>query len=128
MFVLFVERSLGVLVIIYAGKMLLLLTVKRKLIATALFLLLTVLTITYIYEHLSEWNYEDEYVRPIVHWVGEPIMVLFLPSLSFYYDTFVQTSHQMRRLLPRYIGEIALFYPWSIIWAYIMLMLGWIIL
>ena len=124
----FVEKSLGLLFVLYAAKMLIVQTVSRKLIACAVFLLLAFLAVIYIYKHLSEWNNEDEYVRPIVHWIGEPIMVLFIPTVSFYYDTFVQTSHQMCRLVLRFIGEIMLFYPWSIIWVYIMLMLSWIII
>jgi hypothetical protein len=75
---------------------------------------------------VTDWNNPN--VRRIACWIGNPIILLFVPTVSFLFDLRTGTPPDVRRYAGRTVIEVLLFLPlWFFVWVYAeLLVLGWV--
>lgn len=114
------------LVLIYILKFLLVVRRPRISIAITLFFCSLVVAVPYIYLRVVDWS-ETFNVDPLAHWIGAPIMILFIPVATFIYDLITKKRTRRKILALRYIVEIALFPAWAYFWIFVVegMLLDW---
>lgn len=71
-----------------------------------------------------DWN--NEYVRRIAIWVGDPVAFLSIPCVSFLVD-FFRGRRDMKGWPIRVPAEVFVAVPaWTLCWILIMVSLGWL--
>ena len=73
------------IVLIYIVKFTLVVKRPRPSIAIVLFFCTIMVAVPYIYLRVVDWT-ETFNVDPLGHWIGTPVMMLFIPVATFIYD------------------------------------------
>ena len=116
-----------VLIVLYAYvvKLGLAAFVKRKSLSVILYLLMILLVLPCVWINLGDW--EEPNVAAITNWIGLPLVLFFIPTVTFILDVLSATEKSVRHLILRSIVEIAvLFTVWRYVFFTILLALDWV--
>lgn len=130
------EQAAGLLVlitsaaIIYPLKLLIVRNTTRKPVAIALFLGMLALCMAYIQQCIEAFDSADERfpLSPVVRWVGIPIGLLLVPTISFLADLVGQKEPTtLLNYSVRSIVEVLVVIPiWWTVWVVMQILLGWV--
>ncbi|MCK5306784.1 MAG: hypothetical protein KAJ66_06580 [Candidatus Omnitrophica bacterium] len=114
------------IVLIYIVKFTLVVKRPRPSIAIVLFFCTIMVAVPYIYLRVVDWT-ETFNVDPLGHWIGTPVMMLFIPVATFIYDLSTKKRIKPKMLALRYIIEIAVFPIWAYFWILLIegMLLDW---
>jgi hypothetical protein len=123
----FAGYSFLLLGVAYGVKRLILTCCTRRLPAVLLFLLFVILSLPYIWL-LCEPDWFNPFIYRVSCWIGGPIAIWFVPTVSFVVDLcFWGTARPFNHYLIRSAVEVALAFPlWVVIWnLFSFWILGW---
>ena len=114
----------GLLIIIYSFKI----TIAKKFEDVNKVKLITcilyVVALGYIYLLLADWKLWNS--KPIMNWVGTPLMYLPIPIATSIIDIISKKKRTIRFLVVRSVIEVAIIIPlWYVITFFIFGSLGW---
>jgi hypothetical protein len=116
----------GLLALVYSWKRCILTHTTRQGIALLHFILLVTLSLPYIW-FFVEMDWFNLNVYRVSCWVGTPIMVWLVPTVSFLIDlSGLFNTKSVKHYLIRSAIEVAVVIPiWTVIWIYFEFSIGW---
>jgi hypothetical protein len=95
-------------------------------IAIIIYFIMLAASLPYVYYCLPIfWNPDDTTWQSF--WIGRPIGMFLIPTISFLYDVHVQAHHKKLVWIKRSLIEILIIAPiWFIIWIFIQGFLHWL--
>lgn len=114
------------IIALYALKLALFRSLRSRLFVLGCFFIGVAVIIPLTWVTSPDWN--NPHVYRIGIWIGDPIAVLAVPTVSFFFDYFKGDYYLRGFQTVRFLLEILVGVPvWFIIWVYIQcFLLGWV--
>ena len=112
--------------VLYAAKFPLVRLAPKASVALALYCLVALLCLPYIYV-LVTLDWHNTQVLPIGCWVGDPVMLLFVPTGSLVLDPKARTPPRVPAYALRSLLEVVVLIPLRVVcWTFLQFVLGWV--
>jgi hypothetical protein len=125
-----IDYAIGAFALIafYSAKLLISRCIHHWATQIVAYVMLVSLILPYLYIHWEDWG--NPFLFFVGNWLGMPVALLFVPTVTFVFDLLSRPVRSARWLLARSAIEIVVGIPlWGIFWAYFsffMLGFGWI--